>query len=292
MKNQTLLAVEQQLDAMGCDVYEVGLYKPHVPGIESKEPEMLPRTWDRATLIRSVPWLRYQNFQGRNIYIRPHGEHRLSMVDDLTAAAVQTMKNTGFAPSVVVETSPGNFQAWLTQAEVLPARLSTLAARALAEKFGGDKGAADWRHFGRLAGFTNRKEKYRGADGCFPYVRIVDVTRNKVFSNAGPFLAAIEQDWYSKLSRAPRSHSEAPLSIDDFRRNPKYAGDGNRIDLAFAIHAASHGVSEQDIVAAIATRDLSKKGPRQRQSSYIHRTVEKAFRRFGQLGPTRRGYNR
>jgi hypothetical protein len=152
MKNRTLIAVEQQITAMGCEVYEVGLFKPHTPDSNPREPEMLPRTWDRATLLKSVPWLRYQNSQGRNIYIRPQGEHHLSMVDDLTVDALSRMKAEGYTPALVVETSPGNFQAWLNHGQILPQRISTLAARALAEKFGGDKGAADWRHFGRLAG--------------------------------------------------------------------------------------------------------------------------------------------
>ena len=52
---------------------------------------MLPRVWDRETLLRSVSWLSYQNANGRNIYVRPKGEHHLSLVDDLTAAAVQKM---------------------------------------------------------------------------------------------------------------------------------------------------------------------------------------------------------
>ena len=53
--------------------------------------------------------------------------------------------------------------------------MSTAAARALAEKFGGDRGAADWRHFGRLAGFTNRKAKYLDAStGLYPFVRLIE----------------------------------------------------------------------------------------------------------------------
>lgn len=39
---------------MGCDVYEGGLFKPRPPGGDPREPEMLPRTWDRATLLKSV----------------------------------------------------------------------------------------------------------------------------------------------------------------------------------------------------------------------------------------------
>src|ERR1035437_8122863 len=120
MNNRTWIAVECQISAMGADVFEVGLFKPKQPGETSTEPEMLPRTWDQETLLRSVQWLRYQNAQGRDIYIRPQGEHHLSLVDDLTAGAIRQMKSEGFPPAVVVETSSGNFQAWLNHGEVLP----------------------------------------------------------------------------------------------------------------------------------------------------------------------------
>ncbi|MBL8211171.1 MAG: hypothetical protein JNK87_10690 [Bryobacterales bacterium] len=95
MNRITLDAITRQADAMAVDVFEIGLYKPAVDG-KTNEPEMLPRTWDKATLMKSVGWLKYQNSQGRNIYIRPKGEHALSLVDDLTAAALDRMKSEGF----------------------------------------------------------------------------------------------------------------------------------------------------------------------------------------------------
>jgi hypothetical protein len=114
---------------------------------------MLLVVWHGDTLLRAVRWLERQNHAGRHIYIRPKGEHQLSLVDDLTVHAVAAMKRDGFNPALVVETSPSNFQAWLKHPEPLDKQLSTATARALAERFGGDAGAADWRHFGRLSGF-------------------------------------------------------------------------------------------------------------------------------------------
>ena len=67
---------------MGAQVFEVGLFKPSAQ--EQGQAVMIPRTWDRDTVLRSIPWLRLQNADGRNIYIRPKGEHDLSLVDDLT----------------------------------------------------------------------------------------------------------------------------------------------------------------------------------------------------------------
>ena len=73
-------------------------------------------------------------------------------------------------------------------------------------------------------------------------------------------------------------------SIDDFRADPAYHGDGNRIDLAFAIYAFARGESEDAVRAAICTRDLAKKGSESRQLAYLSRTIAKARK---QLAPGR-----
>jgi RepB DNA-primase from phage plasmid len=285
MNQRTKVAIERQIAAMGAEVFEVGLYKPRSADTQRYEPEMLPRVWDRETLFRSTTWLCYQNAQGRNVYVRPKGEHHLSLVDDLTADAIQRMKTEGFAPAVVVETSPENFQAWVSHGKVLPKQLSTLTARTLAERFGGDKGAADWRHFGRLAGLTNRKERHCGEDGRYPFVRLIEATGTP-YEARESFLQQlssqlVDRQRITKPSASPLVNREARLTIDDFRRKATYGGDGNRIDLAYAIYALSHGVGEADVRAAIASRDLSKKGPEHRQAQYVDRTIRKACSTLG-----------
>ena len=42
------------------------------------------------------------------------------------------MKQSGFHPALVIETSPGNFQVWMKHPAVLPKEVGTAAARALA----------------------------------------------------------------------------------------------------------------------------------------------------------------
>lgn len=284
MNHRTKMAVQRQVAAMGADVFEVGLFKPRAPGASSTEPEMLPRVWDRETLLRSISWLCFQNAHGRNIYVRPKGEHHLSLVDDLTADAIQRMKIDGFTPAVVVETSPGNFQAWLNHGQALPKQVSTLAARTLAERYGGDKGAADWRHFGRLAGLTNRKANYRDVDGRYPFVRLVEAT-GRPYAERARFVQEIavllpKKQATVHLAGGPM-RGAARFTIDDFRSKAVYGGDGNRIDLAYAVYALSHGVSPAEVRAAIASRDLSKKGPEHRQLDYIERTIRKAAGTLG-----------
>jgi hypothetical protein len=281
MSSATTIAVRQQIAAMGRELFEVGVFRPETLGNEAS---MLLRIWDRDTLLRSVPWLQLQNHAGRHIYVRPKGEHNLSLVDDLTADAVAAMKCDGFHPALVVETSPCNFQAWLKHPEQLDKQLSTATARALAEKFNGDAGAADWRHFGRLSGFTNRKPKYQDvATGLYPLVRLIEA-EGRVYSRADHFLASIRRGVEERLQARERLRlrtTTLPIApkrkaIDAFRCDPRYAGDGNRIDLAYAVYALSHGATEEEIATGIRTRDLSKKGPEHRQQDYVERTIRKA----------------
>src|SRR6266478_5340153 len=93
---KTAEAVEKQGRAMSARAFEVGLFDP-----TAAQGVMLQRVWDFDTLLRSVSWLRLKNCQGRNIYIRPRGEHALSLIDDASEQAIELMKSQGFAPAVV-----------------------------------------------------------------------------------------------------------------------------------------------------------------------------------------------
>ena len=280
--DKTTEAVVRQIRAMGSDVFEVGLFKPNAG---PDEPVMLPRTWDVDALLRSIPWLRHQNRDGRNIYIRPSGEHNLTLVDDLTQQSVVEMKRVGFDPAVVFETSPANYQAWVKHPDVLSKEEGTVATRALATQFGGDFGAADWRHFGRLSGFTNRKEQYRdGATGLFPFVRLIEAN-GQGYPKETRFIAEVKatveqerqiRERQSQQMAATMTGGAELKSIDEFRNNAKYGGDATRVDLAYAIYALSHGASEAQVKEVIGSRDLSHKGNDRRQQEYVDRTVKKA----------------
>jgi hypothetical protein len=279
----TAEAVTKQSRAMGAKTFEIGLFDP-----TAAQGSLLPRLWNLDTLLRSVSWLRLKNSQGRNIYIRPSGEHGLSLIDDASVQAIERLKSEGFAPAAVLETSPGNFQAWLCHGQILPKHLSTLAARLLASRFGGDPASADWRHYGRLAGFTNRKDKYRRTDGTFPYVRLHEAS-GMVYARAEEFRAEVKSLYEAEQFKLPpraslrrRSLCRSSLkSIEDFRMKPIYGGDHTRVDLAYAVYALAHGVPENTARNALSSRDLTHKGDRKRQQEYIDRTIRKARERIG-----------
>jgi len=209
--------------------------------------------------------------------------HSLSLVDDLGVDAIDRMTAEGFEPAVVVETSPSNFQAWLNHGQVLETAVSTRAARLLVERFSGDLSSADWRHFGRLAGFTNPKPERRLPSGLQPFVRLCSAT-GRVYSRATEFRVEIN-----------KSEKRAPVVVDsvrdqwrrpeyvgvrpfkEFHADPRYGGDLHRADMAWALYAARRGLRQQRIEAEILnSRDLSKKGGPRRKLDYAQRTARKA----------------
>ena len=269
-------AVRRQIAAMGCRTFEIGLFRANAT--------MILLTFDSDGVLKSLPRFRFENCQGGNVFIRPDGEHNLSMVDDLNVQSIRRMKVMGLSPALVVETSPGNFQAWIKHSRVLPKELSTAVARRLAKDLGGDAGAADWRHFGRLAGFTNRKLRHQGSDGLFPFVKLVEAS-SRVCDAAEGLVAQVQLQMEEEVKRRTRmrrtgaSHrlSHSLKTIDQFRANPIYAGDATRGDLAYAIYALSLGASVEQVEATIAARDLSHKGGEKRQADYLARTIKKAL---------------
>ena len=204
-------------------------------------------------------------------------------MDDLTAEAIDRMKAEGFEPAVVVETSLDNFQAWLNHGQVLEAAMSTRAAKVLVERFGGDPSSADWRHFGRLAGFTNPKRERQLPSGMRPFARLRSGT-GRVYSRAAEFLADIkknEERETVEVAEPRRRHGRRERvgvkPLREFHSDPIYGGDLHRADMAWSKHAAGCGLTLEQIKDELLNgRDLGKKGSRKRQVEYAERTARKA----------------
>lgn len=199
------------------------------------------------------------------------------------------MKAEGFEPAAVVETSPGNSQAWLKHGETLDEAASTRAAKLLAKRYGGDLGSADWRHFGRLVGFTNPKPNRRLESGLQRFARLVEAS-GQVYSRAAAFIAEVRAAMADAVASGTGTGGGAddstgqggpggpPLKpLEEFHRDPRHGGDLHRADMAWARHAAEMGLSAGEIRAALLqARDLAKKGSLKRQREYAERTADKA----------------
>lgn len=184
-RDRSLEAIQRQVTALDVPRFEVGIR-------ESKTGQMMNREWSRAEVEQSAAWLKRMNAKGNDVYIRPAGEHGLVLVDDLTADKLFSMAKDGFSSAATIETSPGNYQAWVKLSDKpLSAEVRERAAKGLAKHYGGDMNSADSRHYGRLAGFTNQKPKHT-RDGRQPYVLAHDCP-GKAATAAPAYLERIEQ---------------------------------------------------------------------------------------------------
>jgi len=276
--DRTEATIRMFLEALPEESYDLGVLTER--GMYRLEAVSLSRT------LRILPYLKHRNANGAHIYIRPNGESVYTLLDDLAQATLAALTAEGYSPAAVVETSPGSFQAWLRHAQPLSKELGTLAAKTLAEKFGADHNAADWRRFGRAPGFTNRKPQHRNAQSLYPFARLHSHT-GQPFAATVAFHSQllslqhqIEQERAAlRLSYAARPSCYASsVTLSRFRTSSRYQGRPAAADMAFCIAACSQGWSESDIAAALSREYLSRDTNRGRQTAYIRRTIRKALR--------------
>jgi hypothetical protein len=81
---------------MCCKSFDIGVLHQHG--------RMLLRNgWTAEQVNAALSWLRRENARGAHIFIRPHGAHALSLVDDLGVDAIARMTDEGFQPVLVLE---------------------------------------------------------------------------------------------------------------------------------------------------------------------------------------------
>jgi len=172
----TLQAIGRQLAAMPNELYLVRL-------IHHQTRKAFPgeRLWTATQLMRAatVRFLRLRNREGCDVYVQPYAANQnagyiLVDLDHADPMVVKTMRAHGHSPCVVLQTSPGHLQAWIRlRTLALEPAVATAAGRQLARAYGGDLASTNWRHLGRLAGFTNQKPTRRRPGGYAPWVKIV-----------------------------------------------------------------------------------------------------------------------
>lgn len=139
------------------------------------------RLWTAAQLVHAatIRFLRARNCEGCDVYLLPYAEDQnagyiLVDLDRADPRVVEVMRANGHDPCVGLQTSPGHLQAWVRlSASPLEPAVATAAGKHLAQIYGGDLASTDWRHLGRLAGFTNQKPTRRTPGRYAPWVKLV-----------------------------------------------------------------------------------------------------------------------
>lgn len=203
-------------------------------------------------ICRSLPYLidsapRRQN----NVIVRPHHAPPvfLLQLDDLNATAIERVRS---AALLILNTSPGNFQAWVALREEGRSRADTDFARRLRKGAGADPTASGAT---RVAGTANFKQKY-GPD--FPIVAVSSAQQGRTVTRAeldGLGLVAAPEPLkvVPKLSKRMRGKwpsyqyclDRAPLAHNS--DNP----DVSRADFTWCMTAIDWGWSIDDTAARL-----------------------------------------
>jgi hypothetical protein len=219
---------------------------------------------DKARVIAAIPRLKALNLGGNDIYIRPHSDTSLILLDDLNGEAIKRLESDGLRPAVLTQTSPWNWQAWLRLSDApLDRATRKAAARHLAVTYGADQASADGHHYGRLAGFTNRKPRHVDDMGRYPWV-LLERSNGLVAANGQTILEAVAQQaaaqpQLSPIPQAIQNAGPVPVGMDDFAAwyaevlnffiLERVVVDYNRVDWAVTSVALRNGVT-YDVLAS------------------------------------------
>jgi len=290
--SRTHKAAKGFLAALAASLYEVGIRHP--------QKGMMLRTFTPHQICQSIGWLRYQNACGCDIYIRPADSLGVVMLDDLEATAISGLRSVGLEPCTVVETSPGNFQTWIRlihnrENRLLDIDLIRRLLGDLASQFGADRNAADWRHFGRLPGFTNRKPS-RTLAGKPPFVllrfacpivatqgrkHLISLKRRLNISRASKTPVSPPQTFLKTLSYQDRRHR-----ILTFNKGLPWTAspDLSRLDFMIAREMLNQGWPTAMIAQTIKDSPNLKDRKGGHMEGYITRTID-AVLRISTLSP-------
>lgn len=267
--DRTRTALDRQLRGLALARVEITVQGPE-------------RTWTMtatpAEVLARLPELKRWNSGGCNLFVRPprDEDHHLVVLDDLAPFTPERMAHAGHRPAVVVETSPGSLHAWVSLGRPVAAPVRHEIARRLAGIYGGDPGAVDPHHSGRLAGFTNRKPEHRTARG-FPFALLVSAWGRPCYA-AADLIERGQSDARARAEVETASLSGTGRILDDLAAvftEPPLGPDQSAADWSRVHRVLAAGADPEDVAAALAA-SADRKG--RHADAYARRTVESAMR--------------
>lgn len=237
--------------------------------------------------------LRFQR-RGENLYYTPLSDDRHHiLIDDMTRESLKRLQEDGFRPTVVLESSPGNYQCLLTIPK-LGTEFDRDVGNRITERLNreyGDKKLCGCIHPHRAPGFENRKPKHRREDGSYPQVKLLFAERRE----CGKALALARRIGREYAEAAKKRQAEQQtFQTPDFRPGDPAAAyyahlenirrhltieDYSRVDAMIALRMRSNGHSRENVeetirICAPTIRDSPTGRNWQR---YAERTVNYAF---------------
>lgn len=140
-------------ERFGIDRFDIGVRRNEGTFIFHESQDL-----DRAGVEKRFKWLKYENRQGSEIYIRPARGHSWNylFLDDLNLEAAREI--AAKHRTMLIQTSAeGGCHAWLCTSRAITEPERYAKQSDLAQHYGADKMSVSGEHWGRFAGFRNHK---------------------------------------------------------------------------------------------------------------------------------------
>ena len=209
--------------------------------------------------------LRFQK-RGENIYYTPLSDNRHHiLIDDMTRDSLKRLQEDGFRPTVVLESSPGNYQCLLTIPK-LCTEFDRDVGNRITERLNreyGDKKLCGCIHPHRAPGFENRKPKHRREDGGYPQVKLLFAERREC-GKALALARRIDHEYAEAAKKRQAERRTFPMPgvrpgdpeaayythLKNIRRHLTIE-DYSRVDAMIALRMRSNGHSRESVEETI-----------------------------------------
>ena len=186
MKSEQLKQFERYAEAVGAERYRVTSIKMHADGKKQTfildKKDGVTRGFTPEEIAQRTPEMLRLQRRGENLYYTPLSDQKHHiLIDDMDREKLDRLIQDGYQPAVVLESSPGNYQAIITVPKLgtdfdkdVGNRLSDTLNRMY-----GDPKLSGAIHPHRAPGYENRKPKHQREDGSYPEVRLLKAERRE-----------------------------------------------------------------------------------------------------------------
>lgn len=265
------------------------------------------KTYTGQEIAQMLPTLSRQNARGYDIYITPiDAEHHYMVIDDMTAATVARLKNSGFEPTLIQTSSEGNQQCVLKVPRKPDQKDEQKLANQLVQHFNrelGDPNFSGVIHPFRMAGFSNKKP----GRGDF-FTRILQ-GGHRICGRAAQAMEEMREGVRKRLQAAQDAKkqldAEKAQAAEKMRLDALWQGGGNhqdrlckdayqavlrqveaagwaldlsRVDFKVAKLLHQRGLSDQTIERLLTEHSPSLHDRHSNPADYARRTVQNALR--------------
>jgi hypothetical protein len=172
-------AVTEQLAALGASHYRITMMSSTNPTYNAgkgKGQDGEEKLYTAPEVVAMIPQLERKNMREQyNVFVTPLDEKQsFILLDDLTPKSLQDMRNAGYQPNVLLESSKDSMQAVFTvEKDAVTKGVGNAVFKELNAMYG-DPNIQGYVHPFRLAGFANVKDKHRDpVTQKYPFVRMI-----------------------------------------------------------------------------------------------------------------------